>query len=67
MRLWSFEPRRPTFVADSRQHPPAGRVFGVTERRMRIKDYLCFFNEVVDRITVGNEVQARPQTKWSRD
>jgi uncharacterized protein (DUF427 family) len=38
-----------------------------TPESSRIKDYLCFFNELVDEIRVGGEVQARPKTKWSRE
>ena len=34
---------------------------------VRIKNSLCFFDEVVDVITVGGAAQPRPKTKWSRD
>ena len=33
----------------------------------KIKDHLCFFNELVDEIRVDGVAQARPKTKWSRD
>lgn len=33
----------------------------------RIRDQICFFNERVDQITVDGVVQAKPETKWSRD
>lgn len=33
----------------------------------RIKGYMCFFNEVVDRIFVDGEVVPKVRTKWSRD
>lgn len=33
----------------------------------KIRDYICFFNERVDAITVGGVVQPKPETKWSRD
>jgi uncharacterized protein (DUF427 family) len=30
-----------------------------------IKDYICFFNERVDALTVDGVTQEKPQTKWS--
>jgi uncharacterized protein (DUF427 family) len=33
---------------------------------LRIKDYLCFYDEQVDAVTLDGEVQPRPQTKWSK-
>lgn len=33
----------------------------------KISDYICFFNERVDHITVDGVVQPKPETKWSRD
>ena len=33
----------------------------------KIKDYLCFFNEVVDEIRVDGVVQPQPLTPWSKD
>jgi len=32
----------------------------------QIKDYVCFYNERVDRISVDGQVMDRPVTKWSK-
>ncbi len=37
------------------------------EESGRIRDHLCFYNEVVDVVRVDGVEQPRPQTKWSRD
>jgi uncharacterized protein (DUF427 family) len=33
----------------------------------RVKDYLCFFNERVDSLSVDNIEEVKPKTKWSPD
>jgi uncharacterized protein (DUF427 family) len=37
------------------------------EESGRIRDHLCFYNEVVDVIRIDGQDQPRPTTKWSRN